>query len=603
MKVEPVNLKVTLPSTHVKMVTMQPFVHLTKDEPFHWPDDKKEEQIQAIERTLEIARDNGPTHFTLFPEYSIPSLEGVNIINEAIESNTWPKGTVIIGGVDGLNKDQYAALCSQQRVVRDDVNKPDNVPDNKWVNCCITWVKDDAEQLAKYVQPKISPCWKEKKITCSRMFRGESIFVFRARYDKDDHPCRFLSMICFDWIGRTNGDTIVSSFLSKLNMLCKGTEQSIDCAFILQENDEPNDPRFLETTYDFLTNRSTYTLVHRADSAVIFVNNSGKNLGGKDIINTKGEKYRAYTSLIFGTGVSFRRDGCPPTFSLKSQKIRGSGILKKCYDAILRELRPCIHVCELNVSRFVTSDQTDPRHALREASVYPIGEVSDPRYPEAPVPASVKWVNDQLDELVETKVLGKNLYHDVDLAGAAASSHNEVSNKLRWLDGLKLQSNIHYATCNQSEEKWQDADEWGNDEKEALEHLLHTVTIMGIADTDINIKESVLHARIILEDKIIELVAINGNDHTECKKHFDANYVQHINHKKLIISRDSDNSEVLKRYTEKVTEHIIGEPSEGNKFTATHYSIFQRGYRDLLVDFKRSSSPQQLAERISSYVN
>ena len=65
-------LELTFPSGCIKMVVMQPFVHLTEDEPFRWPDNKKDQQIQSIQRTLDIARDNSPTHFTLFPEYSIP---------------------------------------------------------------------------------------------------------------------------------------------------------------------------------------------------------------------------------------------------------------------------------------------------------------------------------------------------------------------------------------------------------------------------------------------------------------------------------------------------------------------------------------------------
>ena len=93
---------VIFPSQQIKMVAMQPHVHLTDTEPFRWPDGEKEKQIVGIKRTLEIAK-NKQAHFTLFPEYSIPGLDGVGAIDEVIANNDWPNNTIIIGGVDGLS--------------------------------------------------------------------------------------------------------------------------------------------------------------------------------------------------------------------------------------------------------------------------------------------------------------------------------------------------------------------------------------------------------------------------------------------------------------------------------------------------------------------
>jgi len=55
LSVKEISLNVTLPSTHMKRVTMQPHIHLTDTEPYRWPDDKKGEQIAGITRTLDVA--------------------------------------------------------------------------------------------------------------------------------------------------------------------------------------------------------------------------------------------------------------------------------------------------------------------------------------------------------------------------------------------------------------------------------------------------------------------------------------------------------------------------------------------------------------------
>lgn len=117
IEIKEVQLDITLPNSGVGVVVMQPFVELGNDEPFRWHNDKKTKQIERIIRTLEIAKqaDHGceKTYFTIFPEYSIPGLEGVEKIQEVLKSSSWNSGTIIIGGVDGLTRDEYSLLCNE----------------------------------------------------------------------------------------------------------------------------------------------------------------------------------------------------------------------------------------------------------------------------------------------------------------------------------------------------------------------------------------------------------------------------------------------------------------------------------------------------------
>ena len=51
------------------------------------------------------------THFTLFPEYSIPGLEGIAFVHAAISAPDWQNGTIVIGGADALSKPDFATLA------------------------------------------------------------------------------------------------------------------------------------------------------------------------------------------------------------------------------------------------------------------------------------------------------------------------------------------------------------------------------------------------------------------------------------------------------------------------------------------------------------
>jgi len=145
IEVKEIPLDIALPDDGIGMVVMQPFVEPCDREPFCWQNDKKGKQIDRIVRTLEIASqaDHGceKTHFTVFPEYAIPGLEGVRKTQEILESSSWKDGTIVVGGVDGLTKSEYSTLCSQDNTEVHQENKADKVQNHQWVNCCITWAK------------------------------------------------------------------------------------------------------------------------------------------------------------------------------------------------------------------------------------------------------------------------------------------------------------------------------------------------------------------------------------------------------------------------------------------------------------------------------
>ena len=115
--------------------------------------------------------------------------------------------------------------------------------------------------------------------------------------------------------------------------------------------------------------------------------------------------------------------------------------------------------------------------------------------------------------------------------------------------------------------EWCDPDEWGEMEQDALEHMLHTLGIMGIAIHTIDIKGSNLHASIEIDGQPYELVAIRGSTYENCRKYCERE-LPRVNHKRLLISRDQDNSICIPRFSEKIThsssnEIIITSPDSG----------------------------------------
>lgn len=592
IEVEEKSIGVIFPSQQIKMVAMQPHVYLTTSEPFHWPNNKKTEQIAGINRTLEIAK-NQQTHFTLFPEYAIPGLDGINAI-DAVVADDWPNGTIIISGIDGLRKDEYQHLYQQPNTTCHALSAPDHIGQNEWVNCSVTWVKDNSGSVTRYIQPKICPAWPEKNIHWQEMFCGKAIYLFNAKYDNGDFPFSFISLICFDWIGRIDGsDTkVVDGFLQSMNRAFAGKPQYLHWVFVLQENDEPNHDMFIQRTSDFLTQRSTYPMVDRQNSTIVFVNNSTKTFG-EEIITSD----RAFTSCVFPADVPFDTQGCPPTFSFASERFRGK-LINRCNDVIFRELRPCIHSFKVRVAQFLNLTQDSRCHPIKNASVHHVDEDSDdPRFPGGPVPACVKWVNDNLDDATP---LNNRIPID-HLSTQAESSYAIIVNHIRQLSADKHELNIHYASAfhlsKLREDIWRNVDNWNEKEKNALEHMLDTLVIINTAYTT-DLQNNKLHATITINDEPIEVIAIRGTTHGNCFTYFREHVQIAISHKIFLITQDDNNSIITQGQVKKFAEI----PSSEYKITQPGSCYRIKDYQTIQQAIQLKDSTDDFKEEIARYV-
>ncbi len=112
----------TLPNGRVAMVIAQPHLALTPAEPFQIRAELRQQQLDLVRRTFDISRaaaHGAPrTHFTIFPEFCIPGLQGVAAIDAILQAANWPARTIIIGGVDGLERADYLALIEAGNTFR-----------------------------------------------------------------------------------------------------------------------------------------------------------------------------------------------------------------------------------------------------------------------------------------------------------------------------------------------------------------------------------------------------------------------------------------------------------------------------------------------------
>src|SRR5271155_5011467 len=104
-----------LPGDKVAMVMAQPHLKLTQAEPYRTVASRKPKQMEVVSAPLDLAvavpHQLPKTHFTIFPEYSIPGVDGVALIQERVSGPSWPEGTIVMGGTDGLTQAEFTALA------------------------------------------------------------------------------------------------------------------------------------------------------------------------------------------------------------------------------------------------------------------------------------------------------------------------------------------------------------------------------------------------------------------------------------------------------------------------------------------------------------
>lgn len=542
--IEEIRPNVIIPETDIGMMLMQPFVELTNNEPYKWPNDKYDEQITRLERFFDIAKtasvNGNKAHFTILPEYSIPGLQGISKIHEILNTQAWPNNTIVIGGVDGLNKNEYVDLCSLQNTSVHDCNKPDMVKDSEWVNCSITWIKDADGRMKRYIQPKLSRSWPERSISDKYMFLGNSINLFTIRFNNQTN-CSFFSLICFDWIGKINGtsENGINGVLHILNDHFRppNSVKMIDFVFTIQNNKKPCDRNFLENARNFFEDRKTYPFINKDQSLIIFANTSGIPAAGKS-------DYYGRSSVISSSNSPFEnRKCCMPSYSSLTRDLRQTDAIGTCKDSLLRENGACIHFITGHSPRFVSGGSSNRCPSLEKVDVYSINDCNDdPRTPGQPVPASIKWTNDEIDSIKSILHFENSNQIKTDIN----ESHNQICNKLRMCSGTFLSDFIKYSIFKYGkfEGNVHYVDQWQNNERNSLENVIHSLSIFNSCKTLKISNEINAHASLIIETNVIDVIVVIGGNNPGESYEYGKNFLTNESNYAIVITKDINDQHI-----------------------------------------------------------
>ena len=592
IEIEEIQLDISLPTGEVGIVMMQSHAVLGVSEPFRWAGAEKQAQLDRVARTLELSRlaDHGAnqTHFTIFPEYSIPGLDGIALIQAAVEAAHWPLNSIVLAGIDGLTLAEFTALCATSETQASRGSEAASIAHGNWINCLVLWAKSPSGQIHRFVQPKIDPAWQEINVQYAQMHQGKSVFLFRCKFDSG-RSCRFISLICFDWIGKVQGQQkLLDQILSKLN--ARYPEDGIDLHwfFVLQENPKPNHVDFLTNAKNFFEDKATHSQVNRDYCTLILANNAG---------GTKPGKYATHgsTSLIFSPHItSFRIEECPLTFSARPMKLRQSETLKQCKDVVFREDGACIYSLRIKVPYFVSAGVADRCQPITTANVHPVVPTApfDARTPGAPVPAVVKWIVDSLESL---KPLSKK-YPQAALATPSKEVHEQTSSEIARLAGPLLDKKVHFSLSRMPTEKVRSADDWEAPEHGSFKTFVNTVSIFRLANpTDVSSDGP--HASIELRGVNLSLFAISGNDHENCANYLTQVYSRAPQEYVLLVSRDEENT-VLSDRDRRVTDVERIDLTKGPIITDSSSGVIHTGYASILTLFRTSQDKQTLKDGI-----
>ena len=571
------------PHAGVGMVVAQPFVEFTEHEPFTCTPATKQRQLDAVAATLRVSRaaahGAAKTHFTVFPECSIPGPEGVALVGDAVAAEAWPSGTVVIGGVDGLTREQFTSLAQAEGThLNVEHNGLDRIQDHEWINCCITWIKFPDGIVERWLQPKIAPAWVERNVQYQSMFQGKSVFVFKGMFDNNASPYQFCSLLCFDWVADVNGQRVWRWVVTNLGQkaLAAQAETSLSWVFVIQCNPQPSHASFLSQIEGFFD--QTVQANVRRDRACLVMANTAGNIQPGRVTEYGG------TSVLHSASALFTKPDCSPTYCNGGPKQRASDQLGQLRDALFREGGACIHSFFQTNPASLVPGAAGKTYAISRPFVYPLGGKPDRRTPSAIVPACIKWLNDDLDD--DAKGLAAKFPHQA-LTAQAAAAHSTSVEALRGIEPQAAENTIQLACPTFG----RTADEWGTSESKALEHVVQTLTVLHVANALDSVHGQPSHATMTLAEKTMDVVAIHADSHEACAKHL-KNFPPLSRRPVVMVSRDEENTD----WPEPL-QSFLNTPSENQgevNITDPTGNVRYVGYRTLMDAFRSAQTEEEL---------
>ena len=500
-----------------------------------------------------------------------------------LEAVDWPTGTFVIGGTDALSKAEFETLAGMPRThINTDHNPLPRIADDEWVNCGITWAKAADGTVERWLQPKLFPAWLEQNVPYQGMFRGDSVFTFKGAFENNTQ-FHFSSLICFDWVVKLNHQQAWTWVLDDLKRQIAPGELSLSWFFVIQCNPKPSHDTFLAEVGGFF-DQNVAPNVRRDRTCLVFANSAGLPSPGR------ATEFGG-TSLIFSPQAQFAPPSCYSTYSNGGPRFRSSTLLSPYRDVFFRERGGCIHSFVQVNPGSLNAGAAGRLLPVERPSVFPLPGTVDPRSPAAPVPACIKWLNDELDSLPSLSVQ----YPAVALAGQADTVHRQSIAALRTIPAESVSHAVKLAAKDSTAKH---ADEWDRTEAEAVEHLVHTLDIIGLGCPNPAVGAYPAHAIMVTNGQTVDLLAIRGNTHEACIEH-SKTFLPLPRRPVLLVSRDRDNTPWRRKFGSFLEQE---NPQLGLKrrFAYPQGGSLHLGYEKLLGIFRNSPTPAALEGAINA---
>ena len=566
------------------MVVAQPYLAtgvLTQQEPYRVTEEATERQLEMVKSTIDIARDRN-ADFTVIPEYGVPGLEGINLIEEHLSSKAWRPGTILIGGVDGLSQEQYASVIETDSTCVDEANQSESVENDQWVNCCITWIKSKDGGLRRWVQPKLCPAWLELNTQHQTMYKGKSVFLFRGRRTNGE-IFTFGTMVCFDWIAPGNPNP-VQQLLAETHRLAGESQIPITWLFVIQHNPKPSHFEFLNSVVNFFRDESNPNAT-RKDTCLVFVNTAGR--AGPGSCRTHGT-----SGLVLSPRTPIAIEGGLPTFAHDGSKYRdeNNGILTgaRCRDVLLRERGECIHSFDQVNPSQIQPGAAGRSYAVENATVHPARGKDHVLTPGRGVAAVVKWVNDQFDDMDTTLPA-----HDEGLEQELISVRDAVVTELRQAGSKNLDGVVRLATLGSAG----NPDEWSDSEGDGLTHVVASLQIAAMGVRIVSVGTEGVHGVVCWQGQHIDVVAVQGPTHRKCMDHLLENPGRRQRRHLLLVSKDMHNTPFDRRDKNILRPRDSAQGVE-RRYTDGRNPNNQVGYQDLIGVLGSAKASNEVAEKL-----
>ena len=415
------------------------------------------------------------------------------------------------------------------------------------------------------------------------MFRGP--FEHEAYY-------RFAVLICFDWITTVSGErpwrTIVQEMAEEAARL--KADLSLSWLFVIQHNPKPSHHSFMTEVnqfFDHSANRS----VRRDRTCLVFANSAALGHPGK------ADQF-GRTSVIFSEQTSFQMPDCYATFCSGGSRFRGHDIVHPHKDFLFRENGSCVHSFQQLNPDIAVPGPAGRSIALRHPFVHPNGDRTDPRTPANLVPASVKWINDELDTVPNLA----ERYRDAPLSPSVRRHCAHAIDEFRQFSGTAVEFAIELASPDVRARRRFDgssltADDWAQPQVDAIGHVLHTVSILGLCSPTSTIEPWSRHVTVSISDAQVDVIAIRAETHEACREHL-TNLLPAGRNPVLLVSRDEDNLDFFERLSP-FTEPVVQKVPFERDFTNPQEIASQLGYSDLLRIFRQSDTTEQAREALN----